>query len=40
VTEGYAADWTIGQLRGPAQQIADRIELLMNGAVDRAEAAE
>ena len=31
VTEGYAADWTIGQLRGPAQQIADRIELLMNG---------
>ena len=22
VTEGYAADWTIAQLRGPAQQIA------------------
>ena len=40
VTEGYAADWTIGQLRGPAQLIADRIELLMNGAADRAEAAE
>jgi len=32
VTEGYAADWTIGQLRDPAQRIADRIEALMNGA--------
>ena len=32
VTEGYAADWTIGQLRGPAQRIADRIEALMNGS--------
>ena len=30
VTEGYAADWTIGQLREPAQRIADRIEALMN----------
>ena len=40
VTEGYAADWTIDQLRGPAQRIADRIELLMNGAADCAEAAE
>ena len=29
VTEGYAADWTIGQLRDPAQRIADRIEALM-----------
>ena len=28
VTEGYAADWTIEQLRGPAQNIADRIETL------------
>jgi len=26
VTEGYAADWTIGQLREPAQRIAGRIE--------------
>ena len=26
VTEGYAADWTIAQLREPAQRIADRIE--------------
>ena len=26
VTEGYAADWTIGQLGGPAQLIADRID--------------
>ena len=30
VTEGYAADWTIGQLREPAQRIADRIEQLMH----------
>ena len=29
ITEGYAADWTIGQLREPAQKIADRIEALM-----------
>ena len=29
VTEGYAADWTIGQLREPAQRIADRIDGLM-----------
>ena len=28
VTEGYAADWTLEQLRGPAQRIADRIETL------------
>ena len=26
VTEGYAADWTVAQLREPAQRIADRIE--------------
>ena len=26
VTEGYAADWTAEQLRGPAQRIADRID--------------
>ena len=30
ITEGYAADWTIGQLREPAQGIADRIDALMN----------
>ena len=29
VTEGYAADWTIEQLREPAQRIADRIDALM-----------
>ena len=29
VTEGYAADWTITQLREPAQRKADRIEALM-----------
>ncbi len=31
VTEGYAADWTVEQLREPAQRIADRIEHLMKG---------
>ena len=30
ITEGYAAEWTVGQLREPAQRIADRIEELMN----------
>ena len=29
VTEGYAADWSISQLREPAQRIADRIDALM-----------
>ena len=33
VTEGYAADWTVGQLCEPAQRIADRIETLMHGNV-------
>ena len=28
VTEGYAADWTVGQFREPAQQVADRIGAL------------
>lgn len=32
VTEGYAADWTVSQLREPAQRIADRIDALMHGA--------
>ena len=31
ITEGYAADWTVAQLREPAQRIADRIEALMHG---------
>ena len=29
VTEGYAADWSIGQLREPAQRIADRIDAIL-----------
>ena len=29
VTEGYASDWTVEQLREPAQWIADRIDDLM-----------
>ena len=32
VTEGYAADWTVEQLREPAQKIADRIAVLMAGS--------
>ena len=31
VTEGYVADWTVAQLREPAEKIADRIEALMRG---------
>ena len=30
VTEGYAADWTVEQLREPAQRVADRIDELMD----------
>ena len=30
ITEGYAAEWTVGQLREPSQRIADRIEALTN----------
>jgi len=29
VTEGHAADWTVEQLREPAQRVADRIDALM-----------
>ncbi|MCY4383629.1 MAG: integrase family protein [Nitrospinae bacterium] len=32
VTEGYAADWSVGQLREPAQRIADRIDELIQGS--------
>ena len=35
VTEGYAADWTVAQLRELAQNIADRIEALMCGLETR-----
>ena len=35
VTQGYAADWTIAQLREPAQKIADRIEALMKQDASR-----
>ena len=37
-TEGYAADWTVAQLREPAQKIADRIETLMRSAVSSVDA--
>ena len=29
VTEGYAADWTVEQLREPAQRVADKIDELI-----------
>ena len=32
VTESYAADWSVEQLREPAQRIADRIDELAHGA--------
>ena len=35
VTEGYAADWTIGQLREPAQHIANRIEELTGRTIGK-----
>ena len=40
VTEGYVADWTVGQFREPARRIADRIDALMNAdaPADRAAA--
>ena len=39
VTGGYAADWTIAQLREPAQRIADRVEALMRSAASSVAAA-
>ena len=30
VTEGYAADWTVEQLREPAQRVVDRIDELID----------
>ncbi|MXY66912.1 MAG: DUF4102 domain-containing protein [Gammaproteobacteria bacterium] len=38
VTEGYAADWTVHQLRGPAQQVADRIDELVQASPSEATA--
>ena len=39
VTQGYAGDWTIAQLREPAQKIADRIEALMYAVASSLDAA-
>ena len=36
ITEGYAADWTMAQLRGVAQHIADRIDELICGTASGA----
>ena len=35
LTEGYAADWTIGQLRESAQCIADRLDELIQAGFRR-----
>ena len=41
VTESYAADWSVEQLREPAQRIADRIDELATGVVtDRVESRQ
>ena len=34
VTEGYAADWTVEQLREPAQRLADKLDELMSAESD------
>ncbi len=39
VTEGYAADWTVEQLRDPAQRIADRIDALIEAGQEMAAAS-
>ena len=39
ITEGYAADWTMAQLRGAAQRAADRIDELIRGTGPAHEAA-
>ncbi len=36
VTEGYAADWTVEQLREPAQRVADRIDALCRATTQSA----
>ena len=33
VTEGYAADWKMAQLRESAQRVADRIDALIGAAM-------
>ena len=37
VTEGYAADWTMGQLRESAQRVADRIDELIQTGIPAAQ---
>ena len=39
ITEGYAADWTMEQLRTAAQRIADRIDELIRGTGPAQETA-
>ncbi len=38
ITEGYAANWTVEQLREPAQRVAERIEALLESAAPAPEA--
>ena len=39
VTEGYAADWTVEQLREPAQRMADKIDTLLGTAISESTQA-
>ena len=39
VTQGYATQWTLEQLREPAQRIADRIDALIGLREEDAAAA-
>ena len=39
ITEGYAVDWTVPQLRAPAQNVADRIEAMLTPPASVANAA-
>ena len=39
ITEGYAADWTMAQLRDAARRLADRIDELIRGTGSAHEAA-
>ena len=39
VTEGYAADWSMAQLRESAQRVADRIDALIGAAMPTPETS-
>ena len=39
VTDGYAADWTMAQLRESARRVADRIDTLIGAAMPTPETS-